>query len=178
MKKIILVLVVFACSYTQGMKAQGPAKNPSPPESAFQWNRVFWGGNLGAQFGSVTALNISPLIGYKITERVQVGVGATYLYFNYQMYNFSSTMYGGSVFGRIFVLENVFLHAEYEVLNIDSYDFPGMRTNIENEYIGVGFRQPFGERSSYTIMVLWNANETKYSPYSNPVIRLGFNFGL
>jgi len=42
--------------------------------------------------------------------------------------------------------------------------------------VGGGYRQRLGERSSVTITALWNLNQTANTPYSNPVIRLGFNF--
>jgi hypothetical protein len=29
-----------------------------------------------------------------------------------------------------------------------------------------------------SIMFLWNINESFYSPYSNPIIRIGFGVGL
>ena len=41
---------------------------------------------------------------------------------------------------------------------------------------GFGLRQPLGERSSLSILILWSIDPPKISPYSNPVIRVGFNF--
>lgn len=182
MKKTIVHLVLVACLFAGKSFGQdsipGRKPRPEPPKKSFQWDKVFIGGNFGAQFGSITVVNISPIVGYKITERLAAGVGVTYMYYDYKAYNFSSSIYGGNIFGRVYVLPNVFAHVEYEVLNIDSYDFPGTRTNIENIYVGGGIRQQMGERSYMTIMALWNVNDSKYSPYGNPIIRMGFSFGF
>lgn len=179
MKKIIVWSLFLLCVLTLNTLAQNQAIKPADNKpKGFQWNKVFVGGNIGAQFGSITVVNISPIIGYRITERLAAGVGATYIYYNYKAIRFSSSIYGGSVFGRFYLLENIFAHAEYELLNVDSYDFPGTRTNIENIYVGGGFRQALGGRSYMTILALWNINESKYSPYGNPIIRMGFSIGL
>ncbi|MBI2271559.1 MAG: hypothetical protein HYU69_14535 [Bacteroidetes bacterium] len=179
MKKIIVWFILLLCLSDLNAFAQDPIIKPAnDTQKGFQWNKVFVGGNIGAQFGSITVVNISPIIGYRITERLAAGIGATYIYYNYRALRFSSSIYGASVFGRFYVLENIFAHAEYELLNVDSYDFPGTRTNIENIYVGGGFRQALGGRSYMTIMALWNINESKYSPYGNPIIRMGFSFGL
>ena len=47
---------------------------------------------------------------------------------------------------------------------------------LNNIIIGGGYRQKIGQRSSVTFTVLWNINENINSPYTNPVIRVGFNF--
>jgi len=178
MKKTIPLLLTLQLIFALKFTAQDSISRRNTPPKAFQWGKVFVGGNIGAQFGSITVVNVSPIIGYRITERLSAGFGLTYIYYNYKAYNFSSSIYGGNIFGRFYILENVFAHAEYELLNLDSYDFPGTRTNIENIYVGGGFRQAIGARSFFTIMALWNINESKYSPYGNPIIRMGFSIGL
>lgn len=179
MKKIAIILFLVQCLWGVDGFSQAAISPPAEEQKGFQWDRVFIGGNLGAQFGNVTVVNVSPLVGYRFTEKIVAGFGATYIYYNYKSYNnFSSSIYGGNIFGRYYILENVFVHGEYEILNVDSYDFPGVRTNIENIYVGGGFRQALGSNSFLTIMALWNINENKYSPYSNPIIRMGVNFGL
>jgi len=179
MKKIIKYLLLFFCLVViKTSVAQEKISKPIEDSKGFKREKVFFGGNVGAQFGNVTVVNVSPLVGYKITERIATGVGVTYIYYNYKAFNFSSSVYGGSLFGRFYLMENIFLHGEYELLNIDSYDFPGKRTYIENIYVGGGYRQMIGARSYMTIMALWNINESKYSPYGNPIIRMGFNVGF
>jgi hypothetical protein len=111
-------------------------------------------------------------------------------------------IYGGSVWSRYFltrteipVIENTFLHVEYEPLFIahdhifnpsgvfvDPYGsrFSKGRDNItlHGIFVGGGIRQPIGGRSFMYLEVLWNLNEELYSFYSNPRIRIGIAAGF
>jgi hypothetical protein len=44
--------------------------------------------------------------------------------------------------------------------------------------LGGGYRQWIGNKAFMTLMILWNVNEQLYSPYQNPVIRIGFGAGI
>lgn len=106
-------------------------------------DRLFTGGYLGLQFGSYsTMVDVSPIIGYSLTDNIDVGIGPTYKYYKYKnYYYFSSTsggdrfydhvanMLGASVFARYYFsseyiafLNNLFGHVEYEYLNY-SYNY-------------------------------------------------------
>ena len=162
-------------------KKTRPEKTKPERDPSEFWEKVFWGGNLGMQFGTITLVDISPLIGYRLTERIAVGVGATYQYYRYrdQFYDFATDVYGGRVLGRYYILENIFAHAEYEVLNLETFDNPFHdRINVNSVLVGGGFRQEIGANSSFSILGLWNLNESYYTPYANPIIRAGFMVGL
>ncbi|MBK8444083.1 MAG: hypothetical protein IPL35_11995 [Sphingobacteriales bacterium] len=47
----------------------------------FSWQRVFTGGGLGVQFGNVTNVSLSPLVGYHFTNRFSAGASFAYNYF-------------------------------------------------------------------------------------------------
>lgn len=158
-------------------------------------SKFFLGGNLGLQFGSVTLIDVSPLVGYRLTEQIDIGVGATYKYYNNkdyllyynQYYGVESNIYGGSIFGRYHINENFFIHAEFEYLSYNFNDYIVYPTSlyktnksieIESIFVGGGYRQEVGGNLYMTAMLLYNLNETRYSPYSNPVIRIGFTYGL
>ena len=159
--------------------AQVRDKADRPPEKSFK-ERIYYGGNLGLQFGNITLVEFAPSVGYKLTDNLSLGVGATYLYISYNDlgYKFTSNIYGARIFGRYIVSEGWFIHGEDEVLNVESVYFPGTRLSINTYMAGVGYRQMFSDRSSYYIIALWNFNESVYSPYSNPIIRMGFNVGF
>lgn len=163
------------------VKAQDSAMiRKHPPKERFL-DRVFVGGNLGLQFGTVTFAEISPLVGYRLTDKISVGVGVTYQYYHYQdrYYNFQTNVYGGRVFGRYFFTNNLFAHAEYEYLNLEAFDFfPRRRVDVESFLAGGGYIQRFGRNSGIVAMVLYNFTESVYTPYSNPIIRIGLNIGL
>lgn len=152
--------------------------------------RLFFGGNLGLQFGSATYIDVSPLLGYKITEKFSAGIGATYIYYDikesiYYGNGYETSIYGGRVFGRYLFMENLFAHAETEVLNMEvpeiitgSSNYKLVRDNIVSVMAGGGYAQPIGERSALVMMLLWNFTENQYSPYENPIFRIGFNAGF
>lgn len=181
-KKSLILLVLFTISFFNPIKGQERANNLEKSDQKlfddFK-NRIFFGGNVGAQFGNYTFVDFSPLVGYRISDKLSVGVGITYNYlrFRYGKTEYKTDIYGGRVFGRYFVWENLFLHGEYEVLN-GAWDYTNKRFNIENILGGAGYRQMVTDRAAMTLLVLWNFSQNNYSPYSNPIIRGGFTFGF
>ena len=53
----------------------------SNTKKGFDWDRIVIGGNLGAQFGNITIAEISPNIGYMVTDNLLSGIGGTYIYY-------------------------------------------------------------------------------------------------
>ena len=162
-------------------------------------NRWFFGGNLGFAAGSVTYVEVAPLVGYKLTPKLAVGSGIKYQYFNdsresYNLTRFETHVYGISVFSTYSLFDNlgetlgidgigsVLLHAEYEGLSLERryFDYPTFpqsgRLWLSSYLLGFGISQPLGERSSVNIFCLWSLDPQKASPYSNPILRIGFNF--
>jgi hypothetical protein len=152
-------------------------------------SRMDFGGYLGLQFGSVTIINIAPLASYRITEKFYTGLGLTYMYYKDNRYvpTFSLSSYGGSIFAGYYIWRDLFAHVEYAPLYIpDYYDYysppyPTQETKApwaHDIYLGGGYRQWIGQKAFVNLMVLFNINETEFSPYSNPIIRIGFGVGL
>lgn len=179
-----LLFICYSASYAQ-------------QESGFS-EKIFWGGSIGLQLGSITQVDVSPFVGYRVTERLSSGFGGTYQYFRDTRPNstFETDIYGARVFSSFVVVNDIkkilpvnshgtslFLHGEIEVLSLETrvfdykHKFPGQkRFYIESYLIGAGLKQRVGERSFINLTVLWNLNELTYSPYSNPVMRVGFTF--
>lgn len=149
-------------------------------------DRLFFGGNFGLQFGDYTYININPLAGYKITDKFSAGLSITYIYYkvndDYYGYDYSTNVYGGSIFSRYLLFENLFAHAELEMLNMEVYDYfnnPKGRQTVPSLLLGAGYRMPMGMNSSFSIMALFEVLEDPYSPYqANPIIRIGVGFGF
>lgn len=174
-------LFIFLLLIAAGLRAQDASSTtPRPPRNTESFgDRIVTGGNFGLQFGSVTFIDISPMVGYKVTDRFVPGIGATYRYLNYHYYGYEQNAYGGSIFARYYVLDNLFAHAQYEVLNGEWNPFlPDYRYNMTSIFVGGGYRQMLGDRLATSILVLFNVNESEFSPYQNPIIRIGFGFGL
>lgn len=150
--------------------------------------RIFFGGNLGLSFGTVNYVEISPLVGYRITDRLSAGVGLNYTYVSSNYYDYNGYAYGGSVFASYTIVKNlsefipinsnagILLYGENSILNVEQYyKLEGVKW-INTPLLGVAFQVPISQRSYAMFMVLFNFNETRYSQYSNPVIRISFNF--
>lgn len=174
---VLLLILVFTSSYGQ---------SSSNSKQRFG-EKLFTGGNLGLNFGNITYLEIAPIAGYRFSDVFAAGVGGKYQFYkdNTISPSIKTDIYGGSVFGRIYIISNLFLHAEYEVLSMetdiwDPYNtfYHGKRFLIGSALAGAGYRQAIGERAYTNIMVLYNFNETIFSPYTNPVLKFGLEIGL
>ena len=149
-------------------------------------DRLFFGGSFGLQFGSYTYVDVSPLAGYRITDRLSAGLGITYIYYKVKdaVYNiyYSTNVYGGSIFSRYLITNELFAHAELEMLSLEVYDiYKGNigRQTVPSLLLGGGYRMPMGNTSSISILVLMEVLEDPYTPYkTNPVVSIGFGFGF
>lgn len=181
----VFILSSFLFMDLQAQDTLNTARKPHRNQSFL--SKMDFGGSLGAQFGDVTFIEVAPVASYRVTEKFHAGLGLTYQYYkvNYSgMDDYSSSAYGGSIFLRYFIWRDLFAHAEYAPLYITNfYDYmmpvPGYN-NVwaQDLFIGGGYRQWIGQKAFMSFMILWNVNETYYSPYSNPVIRIGFGTGF
>lgn len=178
-RKIIISSIILSLlssfSFAQALR---DFNSQSPPTLS---NRIWLGGNLGLQFGSQTFVQVAPMVGYRLTEKLTAGVTGNYIYFKDNIIDYSSEIYGGGVFGRYFVTDDLYLHSEYEVLNLDIPNVYGSgytRSNVTSVLVGGGYRQWISERAGLDLMILFNLNQSRYSPYNNPIIRFGFVFGI
>jgi hypothetical protein len=149
----------------------------------FQKEKVFWGGNLGASFGTVTNIDISPSLGYFITPKFAIGTGISYQYVKDRRYIPDLLLHigGARAFTRLYPFEQLFLHGEYEYLRYRTNFFSGyeMETiHVSSLLGGGGYRSQIGRRSYAYIMLLYNFTEPYYSLNSNPLLRIGVDIGL
>jgi hypothetical protein len=158
-------------------------------------SRIYVGGNFGLGFGTFTSIDISPLVGYNFNRVFSAGIGGTYMYYQYRLSAGSSeraSFYGARLFARAVplpeILPNIFLHGEYESINNERWvegpigNFEFKRTWTPAVPVGVGLRQPAGQNSFFTVMVLWNILDDgtqASSVYGGPLIyRVGLIVGL
>lgn len=193
-RKIITVLVFVILTVT--VYAQPTADDELQRENRF-FDRVVLGGGLGLQFGTVTFIEISPLIGYRLTEKLETGIGLTYKYYRYKdfyydqttndRFDLKSNIYGASVYTRYHIFSSVFLHAEYERLryNYDDVYVSGgqlikepMHANVDGLFLGGGYRQRISQNSYFYISALWDVIQDPLSPYNNPILRMGVLLGM
>jgi len=191
---ITSILLIFLFSIQNKLMAQ---ESSGTNKGRFT-DKLFYGGGLGLQFGSLTLIDVAPIIGYRVTEKFETGLGFTYKYYRFKDYYFDnntgisydlkSNIVGGSVFARYHILENIFAHVEFESLRYQYQDYyyyngggsllsENRIASINSIFVGGGFRQRISQGSYFFIMALWNLTEDALSPYSNPVLRMGMVFG-
>lgn len=179
-KRFFYIFFFLLCLCFSGKAQDSSMIRKHSPQRDF-WDKVFIGGNIGFQFGTVTFAEISPLVGYRFTDKISAGIGITYQYYHYkdQLYDFKTDVYGGRVFGRYFFTDYLFAHTEYEYLNLEAFDFQGRRrVDVGSLLVGGGYFQRFGEYSGISAMLLYNFTESAYTPYTNPIFRIGIVVGL
>jgi hypothetical protein len=153
--------------------------------------RLFYGGNCSLQFGTITDIEISPIIGLWVLPRLGVAIGPSYTFYKFE--HERTDIFGGRAYVQYVLFRDLdkfiplgihtsfFLHLEDEALSLDSYYWknivlPPKRFLINTVLSGVGISQQIGARSSVNIMVLWVLYDSGYNIYSDPEIRIGFVF--
>ena len=99
-----VILIYFTLSSVVGQVADS-----TKVKKEFSFDDFYAGGNFGLQFGTITLIDVSPLIGYKITDRYSMGIGGTYTYYRDKRFNpaYTSNVYGGRLFAKFIIWENI-----------------------------------------------------------------------
>lgn len=172
-------------------------------QHAEQYTKFFIYSGFGLSYGSnyysdggVFNVSVSPALGYRINDRISVGPGISYAYTNQTFGKGNPTLnlnnIGVKGFAQIRVVDQFFIHGEYEVTKaqlplVDANNnyiisnnqlLTGSRT-VESPLAGVGYRSQIGRRAAADIVLLYNFNDTfNNSIYSNPVVRFNFLFNI
>jgi len=191
----ILILVLFFFLFSGTLRAQDKNEQPNPKKSNSE-RKVVFGGMIGLQFGTVTAIDISPTIGYFFNPRLMATLGLSYQYYRESVYN---SNYASSIFGMRTSLSYTFIdhigqnlaiksnfglfgETEFEMLNLDT-DYSNRNSPqkvnrfwLPGFLVGIGMKQNFGRNSFFSISVLFNIIATSKTPYENPLLRVGIYF--
>lgn len=171
----ILILLAVSCF----------AQRSNNPMSKLSFkDRLYFGGDITLSVsGAATIVGAAPMLGYRITDKWSAGLGVSAYYFNVRTFNYATSFYGGNVFSRFLITDNIFAQSEYHIVNTDvaystSTEIIRTRENIPLWYVGGGYRQPVGGSGFASISVLFDLIGDPRAPYPNPTIRAGFNFGF
>jgi len=188
MKKvsIILIMVFWPVFVFPQFIPREKEKNEDPDISELSVReRFFVGGFLGLQFGDFTMVGVNTHAGFRITNRLSAGIGGTYQYINDRWLgqSLSSHTYGGGVFARFRVFDQLFVHAEQEWLNLMSRpDNSGpetrQRISEDNFLLGPGYGLRLSEKVRLNLLVLYNFNKDSQVYFTNPFFRVGVDIYL
>jgi hypothetical protein len=142
-------------------------------------DRLRLGGSFGLSFGTVTNVNLSPMAGYELTEKLVAGVGLTGMYFRSKYFNINTLYYGGRGFVMYSIFPMVNLVGEVEGMNVEaSYQ---RRKWLASPLLGASYSQPVGGRfiKAVHLTALYNLSYNNQidqysgqnlSPYSSPFV--------
>ncbi|MHB1921218.1 MAG: hypothetical protein ACYCOO_03175 [Chitinophagaceae bacterium] len=189
MKKIGLFFLGGVLSFSvQAQNVPPPSVPPTPTDEA-QRKLFFTGGNLGLSFGDYTNINISPLIGYHLSDFIAAGINFNFNFVSDHTYSDGNTrnytILGAGVFTRIYPLPQFYLQIQPEynhytaqlksgsnVLAKETHDVPSL-------LMGLGYSEPIGAYSAFTLAILYDVLQNTYSPYfGRPVIQGGMDIGF
>lgn len=157
---------------------QAQDEDPFLPGSMSK-NKFFVGGGLGLQLGTFTNINVSPIFGYHLTNHLSFGAGFAYQYYREKFYSppLVLNIWGGRAFANLYFIPEFYLHAEYEYLTYKSDLYNQFHTieNIisENVLVGGGLKQMISDDDGFYLLLLYNINQTIYTPYNPLVFRAG-----
>ncbi len=147
--------------------------------------RWFYGGGIGLGFGDTTYFSISPLVGYRVDDRLSVGGSLIYRYRSDDRYgrDLTTNDYGASVFGRYTIKGPFFVQAELEQLSYEYIrtNLTTARTDATSLFAGGGVSYPISPNVSAFATALYNFSygSQSPSPYSSPwVFRIGVGVGF
>lgn len=168
MKKISFSFILFFVVFLTYAQRDSTASRNSQYSWKFDKRRIFLGGGIGGTFGQFTAVNVSPVIGYRFTDQLAAGPRIIYNYYGQKGIG-SFSNYGYGFMARYFPQPQFFLQGEYQELYVktnvkERYRVPGM-------HVGAGYyNRPMVFYVLYDL--LWVQNK---SPQNSPV---QVNFGL
>lgn len=151
------------------LRTQTPEGRPLP----FGQRLRFGGGITGFRFGNPFSLGVSPVVAYQATERLIVGVGASYTYTRWKgITNTGATVpietynqYGGRGFVMYealpSIVSNLYLHGEVESTTVQvRADQTGQRANygLTTPLLGLTYMQPITRRFGVNLTALYNLN--------------------
>jgi hypothetical protein len=160
-----------------------PRKNRDPLAFSKWKDRVTFGGNFQAWFGTHTFVNISPTIGFNVVENLNVGVGAIY---NYTSLDFgpagkySQSIFGSHTYARYVIRGTYFAQVQYDRLrqpDLFSY-VPGKKIWVDYFLVGGGIRRELGDHAALILSVMFNLTQHPLSVYPNPLVQVGIVAGL
>jgi hypothetical protein len=155
-----------------------------PDQKASVKDKLYFGGYFNFSLGSYSVLGVEPMVGYKLTPRLSLGAKFRYDYISDKRYarEYNTHTYGASVFSRLVLVRQLYLHAEYAGYNYELYDELGNSSRhwVPFFFLGAGFSQRIGTRTSLNAQVLFDVLQNKNSPYRNwePFYSVGIGVGF
>ncbi|HSK13389.1 MAG TPA: hypothetical protein VK907_09250 [Phnomibacter sp.] len=202
MRVTLICLIALATSLTATAQmrqtfsypAQQRYQDTTEPQKGFDPSRLVFGGNLGASFGDLTFINISPQVGYQFSRVITAGAGINYIntgikyrdFNGRELYKETFGYAGLNLFTRVFPVEFLFAMVQPEFnYSWGKLKFPDGRPNVKLDgtwvpslLVGAGaMLGGQGGRGGMMLSLQYDLAQDPRSPYgSNAFIAMGFAF--
>jgi hypothetical protein len=139
--------------------------------------RTVVGGSLGLGLSSSNGSgmfygSLTPLVGYRVTERLSAGVGFNYTYYKSRLYE--EQFYAGIAWARLGLFNGLFACAEIDQVNAPVYSGGGItRESFPLVLAGGGISQGIGHGLGSYFQIMYDFTEEARSPYGPLIIRGG-----
>lgn len=145
-------------------------------------DRLYVGGGFGLNGGTdyygnkYFYVQLSPILGYMLTNSLSVGSGITYQYMRYSDIGISTNQYGLSPFVR-YNFNPIFLQTEYNIISVNSPYIEG-RMMYNRFLAGIGIMQPLGQsRGAVNALAMYDLLYQNNGVFASPwVIRIFFSY--
>jgi hypothetical protein len=181
MKKIILFTLLLFIPFLW-LSAQDTIQQQKPKTPLK--DKIYFGGSVGVSFGNYSRIAVYPMMGYKITPKLSAGIELGYEYISDKRYTstYNTSNYGFSLFSRYRFIPQLYLHAEYSMVNYELYyiDQTSNREWVPFLFIGAGFSQQLASGVYAYAQVKFDVLQDKNSPYKNwaPFYTFGVSVGF
>ncbi len=147
----------------------------SGSSSSFSSKRIVLGGTVGMGFGNYTNINVSPQIGYMVTDYLTLGGGVSYNYYGEKDYDYSRNYLGANLYARAYPIQYLTLYVQPEVQR--SWGKSGGVKDAEDVFacllLGAGVVLPTGN-GGVTLTFYYDVLQHHSSPYGN---KIGYSVG-
>ena len=161
--------------------ATTPPPAAAPPSKPLS-ERVYYGGSVILSFGDVTRIGIYPMVAYKFSPKLSLGVEVGYEWLKFDNFDETANNYGGSVFANYRLVPQLYAHAEYQMIN---YEIFTSATTSDRDWVpfflvGGGFSQKMGANTWAYFEVLFDILNDDNSPYKDgePIMSVGVGVGF
>ncbi len=164
--------VTSAGKTTTAIKSKG--------SQSYSSGRIVLGGTLGMSFGDYTNINVSPQIGYMVSNYLTLGGGVSYNYYGQKNSDYTRNYLGANLYARAYPIQYLSFYAQPEVQR--SWGKVSAAEKTENVcaclLLGAGLVLPTSS-GGVNITFYYDVLQQPSSPYGNKIgYSIGYTFRL
>lgn len=142
--------------------------SPFPEDQTSKRHRIIVGGDFGLGFGTITNIELLPVVGWRVNERLSVMTGPMYTYYRDGRFNpaFQTSFYGARALSRFTVYDRFFIQGEYNVLSFESFG----NARVSKDFFLAG---PGLTSGPFSFSILFFIYQPGNSPFVSPFLMRG-----